>query len=97
MNLFLIPMWLLSGAFFPVPDAGESSSWSQLAMHWLMRVNPLTYCVAGVRRLLGAEELPEGFYLPSAAVCWIVTATFAIVTLAAATRVARGRTAGDLQ
>jgi len=97
MNLFLMPMWLLSGAFFPVPDAGTSSAWSQWALHWLMRVNPLTYCVAGVRRLLGASELPEGFYLPSTAACWIVTLAFALVTLTAAARMARGRTAGDLQ
>jgi ABC-2 type transport system permease protein len=97
MNLFLMPMWLLSGAFFPVPDAGESSSWPQLAMHWLMRLNPLTYCVAGVRRLLGTSELPAGFYLPQAATCWLVTLAFALVTLAAASRMARGRTTGDLQ
>jgi len=97
MNLFLMPMWLLSGAFFPVPDAGTSSAWSQWALHWLMRVNPLTYCVAGVRRLLGASELPAGFYLPSTAACWIVTLAFALVTLTAAARMARGRTAGDLQ
>lgn len=97
MNLFLMPMWLLSGAFFPVPDAGAQSGWSQVAMHWLMRLNPLTYCVAGVRELMTSGELPDGFYLPGAATCWIVTAGFAVVTLTLASLVARGRTAGDLQ
>lgn len=97
MNLFLMPMWLLSGAFFPVPAADGSSGWSQLAMHWLMRCNPLTYCVAGVRRLLGTSELPTGFYFPSAVVCWSVTLAFALVTLTLAARVARTRTSGDLQ
>src|SRR5262249_33153970 len=36
INLFLIPLWLLSGALFPVSGA---SAWIRL----LMRVNPLTY------------------------------------------------------
>src|SRR5579864_2393919 len=34
--LFLIPLWMLSGALFPVSGA---SGWVQ----WLMRINPLTY------------------------------------------------------
>ena len=36
INLFLIPLWMLSGALFPVSGA---SGWIQ----WLMRCNPLTY------------------------------------------------------
>ncbi len=36
INLFLIPLWLLSGALFPVAGA---SGW----IRWIMRVNPLTY------------------------------------------------------
>ena len=36
INLFLIPLWLLSGALFPVSGA---SSW----IKWLMEINPLTY------------------------------------------------------
>lgn len=36
INLFLIPLWMLSGALFPVSGA---SGWLKL----LMRVNPLTY------------------------------------------------------
>ncbi|HEU4414013.1 MAG TPA: ABC transporter permease, partial [Candidatus Angelobacter sp.] len=36
INLFLIPLWMLSGALFPVAGA---SGW----IKWLMRVNPLTY------------------------------------------------------
>jgi ABC-2 type transport system permease protein len=38
INLFLIPLWLLSGALFPVSGA---SHWIQ----WVMKVNPLTYGV----------------------------------------------------
>jgi ABC-2 type transport system permease protein len=45
INLFLIPLWLLSGALFPLSGA---SGW----IRGLMRINPLTYGVEGLRTLL---------------------------------------------
>ena len=45
INLFLIPLWLLSGALFPVASA---SGWLRV----LMRINPLTYGVEALRELL---------------------------------------------
>ena len=50
VNLFLIPLWLLSGALFPLAGA---SGWIRV----LMRLNPLTYGVEALRALLypGAE------------------------------------------
>jgi len=45
INLFLIPLWLLSGALFPLSGA---SGWLRL----LMRINPLTYGVEALRELL---------------------------------------------
>src|SRR5213082_746016 len=45
INLFLIPLWLLSGALFPLAGA---SGWIRL----LMRINPLTYGVEALRSLL---------------------------------------------
>ena len=45
VNLFLIPMWLLSGALFPMSGA---SGWIRL----LMRANPLTYGVDALRSAL---------------------------------------------
>ena len=45
INLFLIPLWLLSGALFPLAGA---SGWIRV----LMRVNPLTYGVEALRDLL---------------------------------------------
>src|SRR5205085_3417083 len=45
INLFLIPLWLLSGALFPLSGA---SGW----LRWLMRLNPLTYGVEALRGLL---------------------------------------------
>jgi ABC-2 type transport system permease protein len=50
VNLFLIPMWLVSGALFPIAGA---SVWIRV----IMRLNPLTYGVEALRALLypGAE------------------------------------------
>jgi len=45
MNLLLIPMWMLSGAFFPL---GGAPGWLAL----MMKLNPLTYGVAALRRVL---------------------------------------------
>src|SRR4029077_6124185 len=45
MNLILMPIWLLSGAFFPVAGA---PGW----LGWAMRLNPLTYGMAALRRAL---------------------------------------------
>jgi len=45
VNLFLIPLWLLSGALFPLSGA---SVWIRV----IMRVNPLTYGVEALRVLL---------------------------------------------
>ena len=45
VNLFLIPLWLLSGALFPMTGA---SDW----IRTLMRLNPLTYGVEALRGLL---------------------------------------------
>jgi ABC-2 type transport system permease protein len=42
VNLFLIPLWLVSGALFPLSGA---SGW----MRWIMRANPLTYGVEALR------------------------------------------------
>jgi len=45
MNLFLIPLWLLSGALFPPSGA---AGW----ISTVMMVNPLTYGVEGLRAVL---------------------------------------------
>ena len=49
VNLFLIPMWLLSGALFPLNGA---SGWIRA----LMNLNPLTYGVKALRLLLYASQ-----------------------------------------
>lgn len=45
VNLFLLPLWLLSGALFPLSGA---SGWIRV----IMRVNPLTYGNEALRELL---------------------------------------------
>jgi ABC-2 type transport system permease protein len=86
MSVLLMPMWLLSGAFFPPGDG---------LMAWVIRLNPLTYGVAGLRRLLylgsDAAALPEG--LPSMTTCWLVSIGFAATMTAAAWWIAGRRTA----
>jgi len=75
MNTALMPMWLLSGALFPIDGA---SGW----MVVLMKINPLTYGVTGLRRmLLDSGATAAG---PSLATCWAVTLGFAVAAFAAA-------------
>ena len=89
MSVFLLPMWLLSGAFFPVPDG-----W----LGWLMRANPLTYAVAGLRRILylAADAAPLTEALPPLSICVGVTVAFAALTFAGSWKIAAKRTTGDL-
>jgi ABC-2 type transport system permease protein len=96
MNLLLMPMWLLSGAFFPVPPLDGTIEWNQFALHWCMRINPVTYCVAGVRRLLYDEIALQGMWTPPLEICWLVTGCFAGIMFAAACWIAGKRTTGDL-
>ncbi len=77
MNLILMPIWLLSGAFFPVSGV-------PLWLEWLMRINPLTYGMVALRRCLYLDQadavgavLP---FLPS----FIVLAGFGLATFALA-------------
>ncbi len=82
MNLILIPIWLLSGAFFPVNGA---PGW----LAWTMRLNPLTYAMAALRRgLYLAEPSAIGSAAPMMSSVAIAIA-FALFAFLLATRVAR--------
>lgn len=72
MNLVLIPMWLLSGAFFP---AAGAAPW----LRGLMALNPLTYGVAALRRCLYAGSASVGSDVPTLALSILVTCAFAIL------------------
>lgn len=67
MNLLLVPMWLLSGAFFPPSGA---PGW----LAAVMRANPLTYGVAALRWALYGSPPEAGMPGPAAAVAVTVLA-----------------------
>jgi ABC-2 type transport system permease protein len=85
VNLFLIPLWLLSGALFPLEGA---SGWIRV----IMRLNPLTYGVEALRGLLypGAETT---FPLSSAMATLVL---FSLVMFGLAFLMANRRTRSSL-
>ena len=91
MNLFLMPMWFLSGALFPVAGA-----WTGLAL--IMRLNPLTYGLAALRRALYWGDVAHtSVTIPGLGVSLAVSVIFAIIMFGLASFVAAGRTSADLE
>jgi ABC-2 type transport system permease protein len=80
MNLLLIPLWLLSGAFFPA----RAGSWTE----WAAAVNPLAYVTAAVRRAFYGDGADLGL-VPSFGMAMFVTAVFAAVMFLLALRAVR--------
>ena len=89
MSLFLMPMWLLSGALFPLSGA---SSW----VRWIMIANPLTYGVAALRHALYWETAAANTEFPSLAASLAVTALFGLAAFVASLKFARGRSRRSL-
>ena len=81
MNLILMPIWLLSGAFFP---ASGAAGW----LGWIMRLNPLTYGMAALRR---------GLYLQAPAVVGPVPALVPSLLESAAKYDGRRKSSGACQ
>jgi len=80
VNLLLIPLWLLSGALFPIAGA---SGWIRA----LMRVNPLTYGVEALRATLFPAMASPRFPLGSSiAVLAVFSAVVFIVAFLLASR-----------
>lgn len=89
MNLFLMPMWFLSGALFPPSGAAG-------VVRAVMEINPLTYGLAGMREALYwgssvAKPDAAGF-----GVCVLISGGSAIALLLLAGRIARRRVTADL-
>ncbi|HUY18023.1 MAG TPA: ABC transporter permease [Candidatus Binataceae bacterium] len=83
MNSILVPIWFLSGAFFP---ANGAPPW----LGWIMRLNPLTYQMAALRKglyLAYPATLTGG--LPRFALTVPIAIGFAIVAFVMATVVAQ--------
>ena len=85
MNLLLMPMWMLSGAFFP-PDGAPT--W----MRAIMYANPLTYGLAAFRRILhGPGDSTYTAELVSLPVAIGATVLAAVVFFALANLLGPGR------
>jgi ABC-2 type transport system permease protein len=85
MNLLLMPLWFLSGAVFPAP---ASPVW----LSWVMRLNPLSYGVAAIRRGLYWTNPAAVAALPAMSVSLGYTTAFALAAWWAASAVARRAT-----
>lgn len=71
MNVFLIPMWLLSGALFPPSGA---ATW----VAWVMTINPLTYGLALLHHILSPSPSTFSDSEPSVAAAVAITALFSV-------------------
>ena len=81
MNLLLIPLWLLSGAVFPVAGAHP-------LIGLIMQVNPLTYGVAALRRTLYLSAPDAVANLPGLWMSLIIMIVFSGVCFSFAVRTA---------
>jgi ABC-2 type transport system permease protein len=86
MNLFLMPMWFLSGALFPPSGA-------MAGLGWVIRLNPLSYGLSALRQTMD----PGTPGLASLPVSLAVSVGFAAVLFVIASVIAGGRTSSDLQ
>ncbi len=75
MNLFLMPMWLLSGALFPITGAPP---WLQA----VMRINPLSYGLSALGEIFQLQGHPLQMGIASPQQCLSAIAGFAAVTFA---------------
>lgn len=80
MNIVLFPLWLVSGAVFPMASA---HGWVQT----LMRINPMTYAVAALREPLAHPPAGTGpGFAPSLTVTACLAAALFALSAAAANR-----------
>lgn len=87
MNLFLMPMWLLSGAIFPATGAAG-------IVQWVMSINPLTYGLSALRHTLYWGNLPQDGSTVSIGTSLAVSIFFAVVMFMLSIVVARGQEQG---
>ncbi|MBI3084243.1 MAG: ABC transporter permease [candidate division NC10 bacterium] len=82
MNLLLLPMWVLSGAFFPTTGV---PAW----LGWTMQLNPLTYGMAALRRSLYLGNPTAAGAVPGMASALGITLVFCLLAFVAAADAAR--------
>lgn len=86
MNLILLPIWLLSGALFPVTDAPAP-------LRWLMLSNPMTYGMSALRSCLYLKDpAAAGAIVPLSSALAITMLFCAIAFVAAVATAQRSQT-----
>jgi ABC-2 type transport system permease protein len=87
MSVLLLPAWFASGAMFPLPNEG--------AIALVLRLNPMSYMVDGVRRALYGADLPSALlpHLTSPGREWLVLAVFTAVIAWVSVQLCRRRDA----
>ncbi len=81
MNLLLLPIWMLSGAFFPVSGV-------PIWLKWAMKLNPLTYGVAALRRCLYLGNGDAVAEIPQLGLSLLITMLFCVLMFVGAVRTA---------
>jgi len=86
MNLFLMPLWLLSGALFPGSGASP-------VLQWIMRVNPLTYNLQLIRGFFYGGtphgHAAAGFVLPLVITLLFASTTYLLAWYLACRKISR--------
>jgi len=73
MNLVLMPLWLLSGSLFPIEGAPR---WLEI----VMRLNPVTYAVAGLQGGFFGSIHSSDPLLSSKGACLLICLVFSLAT-----------------
>src|SRR5439155_2191615 len=84
MNLFLMPMWFLSGALFPAEQA-----WAPIK--WVMRCNPLSYGYNGLCQALYLNDPSARFSGLPLSVNFAIAIFSALLLFAFASMIASGK------
>jgi ABC-2 type transport system permease protein len=90
MNLFLMPMWFLSGAMFPPTGAAGF-------IKIVMLINPLTYGLEGLRRAMYWGDPRFVSTMPGFGICLLVSVISTVVLFLLASLIAQKRVSADLQ
>jgi len=82
MNIFLMPLWMMSGALFPMP---AGTGW----LYWVGLLNPVSYGVTAIR---AAFSTGTGTFIPAGYLAGLgVTALFAALMFAISVRLVAKR------
>lgn len=82
MNIFLMPLWMMSGALFPMP---AGTGW----LYWVGLLNPVSYGVTAIR---SAFSTGPGTFIPAGYLSGlVVTALFAALMFAISVRLVAQR------